>query len=106
MNQIEIFYLITAIIIWIAGYIHNGRFVRPKWKIPGKFIFYIGVSFLLTYWIEHYALIFILGHPLIGVLFHIKACKENNINWQTCEPKDKYLELQEKWAKGNFSNKK
>jgi len=24
------------------------------------------------------------------------------IIWWTCEPKEKYLELQEKWAKGEF----
>lgn len=106
MKEIKLMYLCFAILIWIAGYFHNGRYVRPKWKIPGKFIFYVGVSFALIYWLGHWSLIFILGHPLIGFLFHIKVCKENNINWISCEPKEKYIKLQEKWAKGDFSKKK
>ncbi len=102
MKTIELVYLAIAIFIWVTGYFHNGRFVRPKWKIPGKFIFYISISFFLVHWFEHWALIFIIGHPLIGLLFHVKVCRENNINWQTCEPVEKYLDLQNKWAKGDF----
>lgn len=105
MNNIEIIYLFIAITICVAGYFHNGRFIRPKWKIPGKFIFYVGVSFALVYWLGHWGLIFILGHPIIGLIFHIKVCKENHINWVTCEPREKYIELQEKWAKGDFQQK-
>ena len=105
MNNIEIIYLFIAITIWVAGYFHNGRFIRPKWKIPGKFIFYVGVSFALVYWLGHWGLIFILGHPIIGLIFHIKVCKENNIDCVTCEPREKYIELQEKWAKGDFQQR-
>lgn len=103
MSNIQFGYILLSIIIGVIGYFHNGKFVRPKWKIAGKFIFYVAVSTLLTYWLNHYSLLFIIGHPLIGLIFHIKICKKHNINWQTCEPKEKYIELQEKWAKGNFS---
>src|SRR5690606_42116327 len=104
MNNFEIIYLAIATAIWFAGYFHSGRFVRPKWKIPGKFIFYVGVSFALVQWIAHWGLVFIVGHPTIGLYFHIKVCNENNIDWITCVPRDKYLELQEKWSKGDFHN--
>lgn len=104
MKDIQVYYLIISILIWILGYIHNGKFVRPKWKILGKFMFYIGISSLLVYWFGHWGILFIIGHPIIGLIFHTKVCKENNINWLTCEPKTKYIELQEKWAKGDFSN--
>lgn len=103
MNSIEVIYSVVAVIIWVAGYFHTARFVRPKWKIPGKFIFYVGISFALTHWVGHWSLIFILGQPLIGMIFHIKVCKENDIDWKTCEPRRKYLKLQEKWAKGDFT---
>ena len=96
-------YLLLAVLIWFLGYFHTGRFVRPKWKIPGKFIFYIAVSYGLAYWFEHWSLIFIIGHPLIGLIFHIRACRKNDINWVNCEPRDKYIELQEKWGKGEIS---
>lgn len=103
MKNIQIYYLIISICIWLLGFIHNGKFIRPKWKILGKFIFYTGVSLPLVGLFDHWALLFIIGHPFIGFLFHIKVCKENKINWLTCEPKDTYLKLQEKWAKGDFS---
>ena len=103
MNDTQYYYLILSILIWLLGYFHTGKFVRPRWKIPGKFIFYVGVSFALVYWLRHWGLIFIIGHPLIGLIFHLKVCKDNDINWLSCEPKEKYIALQEKWAKGDFS---
>lgn len=102
MNSFHYEYLLIALIIWFAGYFHTGKYVRPKWKITGKFIFYIVVSVLLIYWIDHYSLFFIVGHQLIGLIFHLIVCKKHNINWINCEPKDKYIALQEKWAKGEF----
>jgi hypothetical protein len=105
MESYQFFYLLLAIVIWIAGYFHTGRLVRPKWKIPGKFIFYITLSVILILWIEHYSLIFIIGHQSIGLIYHTKICYEHKINWWTCEPEEKYLEIQEKWAK-EFSQTK
>jgi len=102
MQQIEIIYTAIAILIWFAGYFHTGRFVRPKWKIPGKLIFYVAVSFGLVHWFGHWGLIFIIGHPLIGLIFHMRVCKKHDIDWRSCEPREKHLELQEKWAKGDF----
>lgn len=104
MNKLYLIYLTIAIVIWLAGYFHTGRFVRPKWKIPGKFIFYIGVSYALVHFLDYWALLFIILHPLLGFVFHYKVCKSHDIDWLTCEPRDKYLELQEKWAKGDFGN--
>ncbi|MFY0675307.1 MAG: hypothetical protein JXQ87_18065 [Bacteroidia bacterium] len=106
MQSIEITYSILALVIWIAGYLHTGKFVKPKWKIPGKFIFYVVVSWAISHWFGHWALVFVIGHPLLGLGFHINACKKNSINWVTCEPKEKYIALTEKWAKGDFSNEK
>ena len=103
MNDVEIIYIVAAIFIWLAGYFHTGRFVRPKWKIPGKFVFYVGMSVALVLWLGHWSLIFIVGHPAFGLFFHLKVCRENKINWLTCEPRETYFELQEQWAKGNFS---
>lgn len=104
MKNLEYLYLFITVLIWFAGYFHTGRFVRPKWKIAGKFIFYTTVSFALANWFAYWALLFIIGHPLVGLIFHIKACRKNGINWLTCEPREKYMALQEKWAKGNFSH--
>ncbi|MEM8968363.1 MAG: hypothetical protein AAGE93_18230 [Bacteroidota bacterium] len=98
----DILCFLTAVVLWSAGYLHTGRFVRPRWKQPGKLVFYLGVSALLIYWIGWYSLFFIVGHPLIGLIFHIRVCKKHNIDWRNCQPREKYLDLQEKWAQGNF----
>jgi len=105
MSGMLLTYFLLSSFIWLLGYFHNGRLVRPKWKVPGKFLFYVGVSTLLAYFFQHYALIFIILHPLIGLYFHTKICREHNINWWTCQPEEKYLELQERWAKGDFGKK-
>lgn len=102
MTTTETIYLLAALVIWTLGYFHNGKFVRPKWKIPGKLLFYTGVSWALAHWFGHWALPFLIGHPLLGLVFHIRICKKHSINWKNCEPGEKYLSLQEKWAKGDF----
>ena len=44
------------------------------------------------------ALIWIIGHPSLGVAGHIWWCRRHGIDWLTCEPRDRYLELRP-WAK-------
>jgi len=102
MQNIPYFYILLAMTIWLSGYFHTGKFVRPKWKIVGKFIFYVAISSLLSYWFSYFSLVFIIGHPLIGLIFHIRVCQKHQINWKNCQPQEKYLALQEKWAKGEF----
>ena len=103
MNDLTFTYLLISTLLWVLGFLHTGRFVRPKWKIPGKLLFYVGMSTLLAYWIGHFALAFIILHPLIGLVFHIRVCQKHQINWRTCQPRNQYLQLQEKWARGDFS---
>ena len=104
MDNIQIFYIVLAVLTWILGYFHTGKFVRPRWKQYGKFVFYITVSTLLVIYVKHYSLIFIVGHQLLGLIFHIRVCKHHKINWITCEPRSVYLKLHEQWGKGNFNN--
>lgn len=93
---------LLALTLWVIGYFHTGKYVRPKWKIPGKLLFYMSVSAILIYYFHLYSLFFIIGHPLLGLIFHISVCRKHGIDWVNCEPKEKYLELQEKFAKGEF----
>jgi hypothetical protein len=39
----------------------------------------------------------------MGFIFHLKICKKHGINWISCEPREKYIALQEKWAKGEIN---
>jgi hypothetical protein len=106
-EKIEIFhfyYLLSAAVIWAFSFrFFGGRFVRPKWKQPGKFIAYMTISFVLLTLVGHYALIFIIGHQALGGIGHYMICKKHNINFWTCQPEEKYLEVTEKWAKGDFT---
>jgi hypothetical protein len=95
-------YFLLTLVLRIAGYRHTGRFVRPRWKQAGKLVFYLGVSAFLIYWFGPCSLIFIIGHPLIVLIFHIRVCKQHGIDWPNCQPREKYLPLQEKWARGDF----
>jgi len=102
LSASHIFPLSLAIFIWVLGYLHTGKYIKPKWKIFGKLVFYLALSNLLIAWFGYYSLIFIIGHQLIGFIFHLKICKKYRIDWISCEPREKYLTLQEKWAKGEF----
>jgi hypothetical protein len=104
MTTVQYIYILLAILIWTAGYFHSVKYVLPRWKRTGKFIAYIGISITLLYYFNHYALIFIIGHPLLGIILHIIVCKKHDIDWLTCQPEEKYIALQEEWAKGNFQS--
>ncbi len=101
-EHIEIFhfyYLILAVIIWVVSYrLFGGRFIRPQWKKAGKFIAYLIASFILLVLFGHYALIFIIGHQALGGLGHYMICKKHDINFWTCQPEERYLEVTKKWA--------
>jgi hypothetical protein len=97
------YYMLLAAIVWIFSFrFFGGRFVRPKWKQTGKFIAYMITSFVLVILVKHYALIFIIGHQALGGIAHYKICKKYNIDFWTCKPEEKYLEVTERWAKGDF----
>lgn len=96
-------YLLLALVLWTIGLWFGGRFVKPRWNLIGKLIRYILVSYLLLVWLGHWALIYIVIDPLIGLVFHIYICKKYDINWRTIEPRERYLALMEKWGRGDFS---
>ena len=98
------YYLLLAVIIWLLSYhFFGGRFIRPQWKKAGKFIAYMFISFVLLIFVGRYAIIFILGHQLLGGVGHFIICKKHGIDWRTCQPEEKYIALTEKWAKGDFT---
>ena len=86
-----------ALAIWLAGFAVFGRFIAPRWKVGGKFIIYMAVSAVLSAWIGHWSLIWIVGHQLLGVAGHVWWCRGHGINWLTCQPRVRYLELRP-WA--------
>ena len=99
------FHTALALALWITGFIFFGRFIVPRWKVAGKLVFYIGVSILLSALFGHWSLIWIIGHPLLGIAGHAWWCRKNGINWLTCQPREKYLGLRPWTAKDGFKQK-
>lgn len=89
-----------ALALWLAGFAVFGRFVAPRWKVAGKLIFFLAVSGAFSAWVGHWSLIFIIGHPALGVGGHIWWCRRHDIDWLRCQPRDRYLELRP-WASGD-----
>jgi uncharacterized membrane protein len=90
-------HLALASIIWIAGFLLFGRFIAPRWKVVGKLLVYLLVTAMLSRTVGHFALIWIIAHPVLGIAGHIWWCRKHGINWLTCEPREKYLALRP-WA--------
>jgi hypothetical protein len=50
----------------------------------------------------HYAIQFIFGHQLLGGVGHFIICKKHGIDLRTSQPEERYIDLREKLAKGDF----
>lgn len=83
MRSIVLTNLSIALAIWLVG-----------------FALFLLVTVGLSFWFGYWALIFVIGHPALGVGGHIGWCRKHGINWLTCEPRDRYLELRP-WAQGD-----
>lgn len=92
--------LLIALAVWLLGFALFGRFISPRWKVLGKLVFFMLVAWVLAMLVGHWSMVWILGHPLLGIGGHVWWCKRNDINWLTCSPRDKYLGLRP-WANGD-----
>lgn len=105
MNSIAID-MTVAVALWSLMALRYGSLVRPRWKLPGKALFYLGVALALASTVGHWSLIFIVGHQLLGFVGHLAMCRKHAIDWWTCEPRDRYLALQTEWAEDRrYSNR-
>ncbi len=95
-----VFDLSVGLVLQVFLFAVFGRFIAPRWKVAGKAIFFFGIAAALSWWVGHWSLLFIIGHPLLGVWGHIWWCRKHGINWLTCQPRDRYLELRP-WAAGD-----
>lgn len=89
--------LAIALALWLLAFGLFGRFVAPRWKVGGKLVFYIGITAVLSYFLGHWSLVWVFGHPALGIGGHVWWCNKHGIHPITCEPRDRYLELRP-WA--------
>lgn len=90
-------HLALALLLWAAGFLLFGRFIVPRWKVVGKLAFYLTVAAVLSATVGDWALLWIVGHPLLGIAGHVWWCRRHGIHWLTCRPRDRYLALRP-WA--------
>ena len=69
------FDLALATGLWATGFFLFGRFIAPRWKVIGKLLFYLLVTALLSWTVGSYAVIWVIGHPLLGVGGQIWWCR-------------------------------
>jgi len=86
-----------ALILWLLGFGLFGRFITPRWKVGGKLAFYLAITALLSHFVGHWSLVWVVGHPAGGIAGHIWWCRTHTIHPITCEPRDRYLALRP-WA--------
>jgi hypothetical protein len=97
VNKVLVVNSVVALSVWLAGFAVFGRFIAPRWKVWGKLGFYLGVSILLSIAVGYWALVWIIGHPGLGVAGHVWWCRKSGIHWVTCQPRGRYLALRP-WA--------
>jgi hypothetical protein len=95
--------LLIALFISIINFKLLWHLIWPKWKAYGKFIVYITITIIGTYFIGKLIYIYILGYPFLGLLIHIFWCKKHGMDWKNID-KEKFIDSQKKFY--GYGNKK
>jgi hypothetical protein len=96
--------LLIAALLQLLLFRLFGRFVTPRWKIYGKMGFYFLITWVLATSLGWWSLLWIVGHPVLGILAHAFWCRNHGIDWVTCEPRDEYLRLRPWALEDGFAN--
>jgi hypothetical protein len=74
-------------------YLLFGRHMASPGRLYGKMAYYMLLTWILASAFGWWSLVWILGHPALDVAAHAFWCRNNGIDWRTCEPREKYLRL-------------
>jgi hypothetical protein len=69
------------------------RLIWPRWKLPGKIVFYVAVVALLSVWIGSWSVVLGWVHQMAGILFHIRFSRLHGFTWYAVEDPDRYVAL-------------
>lgn len=69
------------------------RVIWPRWKIPGKILFYVGAVALLSLWIGSWSVLLGWLHQAMGFAFHIRFCRRHGFTWWAVEDPERYVTL-------------
>ncbi len=74
------------------------RLVFPPWKRFGKVVVYLSLATVLAFFFGWWSLLFILGHPALGLALHIAWCRRDGLDWQRLDAEE-YRKSQEDWVR-------
>lgn len=80
-----------AILVQVGLHARYGGFALPRSRFLGQAALYLLIAGILSSSFGWWGLIWILGHPALGLLAHVTWCRNNGIEWRTCEPREDYL---------------
>lgn len=93
-----------AVLLQVYIYLLFGKYLVPRWKVVPQIAFYLLISWIIATSLGWWALIWIAGHPALGVFAHASWCRNNGIDWKTCEPREEYLRLRPWGAEDEFAS--
>ena len=88
--------LVIAVGMWVGPYLLIGRFTALQWKQGVRGVVYITVAGLLSLFFGHWSLLYIVGHPLVGLLVHVAWCRAHDFHWLRFDP-EAYQRSEKEW---------
>lgn len=85
--------VLLALPPFLVGLALTHRLIWPRWKLPGKLVFYTGAIALLSLWIGSWSVALGWAHQLLGLAFHIRFCRRHGFTWYAVEDPERYVEL-------------
>ena len=82
--------------MWLGPYLLIGRFTWLQWKQGVRAALYFTLAGLLSFFFGHWSLLFILGHPLVGLLIHVAWCRAHGFDWLRFDP-EAYQRSEKEW---------
>ncbi|MFK7819357.1 MAG: hypothetical protein AB8G99_11615 [Planctomycetaceae bacterium] len=63
-----------------------------------KAIAYIAIGLAIYRFSVPFAWVYAIGHPILGVLLHVRSCRANGIDPIRVEPRERYVKLTADWV--------
>jgi hypothetical protein len=77
----------------LVGLALSHRLIWPRWKLPGKVVFYVLGIALLSLWIGPWSVAIGWLHQLTGIFFHIRFSRRHGFTWYAVEDPERYVAL-------------
>lgn len=77
----------------LFGLAITGPLIWPRWKIPGKIVFYLAAIAALSLWVGRWSVVIGWLHQGLGMALHIRFCARHGFTWYRVEDPSRYRVL-------------